>query len=46
MPLRNRKRARYRYRKIKGGKQRIAFIGSKVVEVCNYIKGKKKCRKL
>lgn len=35
--------AKYRFRKIKGGKQqRLAFKGGKVVEVANYSKAGKK----
>lgn len=40
MPLKG--KVRYRYRKIKGGKQRLAFKGKKrVVEVKTMKKGKK-----
>lgn len=36
MPI---KGAKYRFRKLKGGKeQRLAFVGGKVKEVANYVK--------
>lgn len=34
--------AKYRFRKVSGGKQRLAFKGGKVVEVANYSKAGKK----
>ncbi len=40
------KKARFRFRKIKGGKQRLAFKNNKVVEVATFKKGKKKVKKL
>lgn len=43
MPI---KGARYRFRKIKGGKQRLAFKNGKVIEVAVFKKGKKKLKKI
>ncbi len=39
------KGARFRFRKVKGGKQRLAFKNKKVVEVVTFKKGKKKVKR-
>lgn len=40
------KGARFRFRKIKKGKQRLAFKNNVVVEVTTFKKGKKKTKKI
>lgn len=33
---------RFRFRDVKGGKQRLAFCGNEVVEIVNFLNGKKR----
>ncbi len=40
------KGARFRFREIMGGKQRLAFKNGEVVEVTTFRKGKKKVKKI
>lgn len=44
MPLKCRKKVRYKFRKIRKGKQRLAFCNNKVVEVKTYYRNGKKVR--
>lgn len=40
------KGARFRFRDIMGGKQRLAFVKGEVVEVTTFRKGKKKVKRI